>query len=676
MAVRNFPASWVGVYEQSPNRYHTTNTPIAAGGTTGYNTLIGVPSSVREAVSTSKTPARIKIKMRVTTAGGGFSLGGHRETSNKASGTLPWYKYLLRYFNPSAGWAEYDITDQFKSEYMSGSLHGIVLYNGTSSNYAAAHGRTGDSNEFLFIVEGTWNTAPSQPTITAPTSSTIADNQVQVSWNASSDAESSASQLSYEVEYYDGNSWGRRAATGQGATSYTFNSSTFPETSRAQVRVRAFDGELYSSWRTSAQFTISHNRPPTQPTSLDPSGGELFDSSQVKRFTWKHNDDGPQAGYRLQYREVGASSWITIPASGWVNTTNQRRDFSANFFNIGEYEWRVSTMDQQGLESPWSNIQRFKAGEQTQAPIFLQPTSGSIWNTSELVVQWSSINQSSYEMELLENGEVLWSESGGANKATKAGYSLANSRSYTVRLRVLSRESGLWSPWSTITFTTQFIPPQKPLVELIYENGDNTITISWQAQVGETSTAYVEIFRREYSSSGQNEWIRIAKDLFPSGSWVDYTPASDQPYEYKVRAWGSNLTFRDSDTVEGSTIYSDSFLQRAALLTDLLRLNSVEARDEDMNKRGGALFFAGRPKPIYEVGEQEERQLNLTWRVYSPSELRNTLNFVRLHETFLYRDNAGRRFYCVVRNPKVTDRPAWGFDVSVELYEVDYTEGV
>ncbi|AYP68727.1 hypothetical protein BpsS36_00021 [Bacillus phage vB_BpsS-36] len=673
----NFTPSWVGIYTESPNNYHSTSSPIRSGGSSGYNTFIGVPSSVRNAINSSKTPAKLFIRLNVTTSGG-MALGGHRETSNKARGTLPWYRYLQRYLTPATGWAEYDITSNFMSNYLSGDLHGIVLYGGSSTPYLQAHGLTNNSNSFQFIVEGTWNTAPTPPTVTAPVSSTVADTQVQVRWTAGSDAETPTNQLRYEVQYYNGSSWGNTVTTGQGATSHNYNSTNFPETSNARVRVRTIDSEgLTSSWSTSASFTINHNQPPSTPTNLSPRGGEVFDRTNSMRFTWRHNDDGPQAGYRLRYRVVGASSWVNI---NWTNSTQERRDFNGGTFALGEYEWQVQTRDQQGLESPWSNLQRFVAGERTNAPIFLEPTSGAVSNSSDLIIRWSSMDQNNYEIELRDggvSGAVLWSESGNTNRQTQAGYELQNNRSYAVRLRVFSRDSAIWSEWSSVTFSTQFIPPQKPT--LTVESTDElgaTLTVNWVSDepATETPTAYVEVFRREYNVTFQQPWILLGSNLATVGSFVDYTPASDQTYEYRVRAWGHNRTFTDSDVVEGEVSFDVSFLQRAFQLSDMIELTNADSRDELLDSSGDALFFAGRRLPVFEVGEHEEHELQVNFRVYTPAELRNALAFLKRPETFLYRDNAGRSFYCVVRRPRVRDLPVTGYDIQIRLYEVDYKQ--
>lgn len=681
MAEKTFPASWIGIYTSSPNKYHSTNTPIQCGGSSGFNTLIGIPPSVKDAINTSKTPPKLLIRFNCTKSGV-MDLGGHKETYNKARGTLPWYKYLRRSFSPAVGWREYDITTQFVEEYKKGSLNGIVLYGAAGASHATAYGRTSNSNEFLFVVEGLWNEPPSKPpSVTSPTASTVASQSVLVQWSPSVDDETPQEELRYEISYYNGSSWLNPIMTGKGVTEYNFSLASQPETSRAQFRVRAYDGELYSEWAYSPLFTVTHNLPPARPMNLYPSGGRVVDRTKVIRASWRHNDDGPQAGYRLQWRTVDGSErgeWNYIPSiDGWVNSTLQQHDFSPDIFPLGEIEWTLKTKDQQGEESPLASYERFIAGEPSDAPIWLFPTSGGTVNHSDIIAEWSSLDQIQYEI-FLEGGDtLLWSEmSASSAKKVQVGYSLENNTEYTLRLRVLNEQSGLWSDWSTIHFITQFIPPAKPLIEVVTTdeegNKQDTVTIRWitDEPATETLTEYVQVFRRVFSSSIEHEWELVGDNQAPNSSMIDYTPASNRTYEYKVRAWGENDTFADSDIVEVEVVLERSFLHRAAVPSDLLVFDATE-RESTYDLMGELMHFANREKPIFEHSIHEEHRVNISWVIDTPEELRNVYNFVSSKETFLYRDNNGRKMFCVVRSPRISDKVAGGFDFSLDLVEVD-----
>lgn len=683
MARKVFNPNWIGVYRSDINRYYGGNHPVRAGGSRGYQTFIGVPSSVKDALTSSKTTSRLIIRFYVRD-GGYVSLGGHRESYNKASGTLPWYKYLGRELNPATGWREYDITSQLKSELLKGSLRGLVMYYPSSSNYFQADGRGQGSTSFQWIVEGTWNTAPKPPkSFIEPKSSSVIDDHLTVSWEAGSDNESSASQLRYELQYYNGSSWGSGITTGAGTTYFNARLRNSPETSRARYRVRTVDPEgLKSDWLYSPYFTVAHNIPPSKPTNLTPTGGKRIDRESTLRATWKHNDDGAQAGYRLAWRVVAPDgtqgTWNYIPSSsGWVNSTSEYHDFPAGTFPLSEIEWTVKTKDQQGEESPYANYERFYAGEISDAPIWLSPTSGAVINSSELIANWSSIDQIEYEIEFYEGSTLLWREHRiASNKSTRVGYALENNKTYRIRIRAVNETSQLWSEWSEITFTTQFIPPAKPIitVETTSYDGTNmdTIIVNWDTDspATETPTDIVQVFRREYNSSVEQPWLLIGDNQAPNSSMVDYTPASNQVYEYKVRAWGSNDTYSDSDIVEAEIVLSHSFLHRAKQPSDLLVLD-IEERSQDFDFGGNMMTFANRVKPVFEHGINEIMSLPIKFSIMTPQDLRSVMNFIRRRETFLYRDTSGRRFFCVVRRPTVTDKPVNGFEMELILEEVD-----
>lgn len=481
MAVKKFPISWIGVYRADRNSYVGGNN-IRVGGSADYQSYIGIPSAVRTAITTSRTSPKLRFVMNVTD-GAEFDFGAHKETYNKASGTMPYYNYIGLHPIYGTGWRTTDLTSAFMSSYRSGSRQGIVLY-GARSNYGEASGKTGNSNEAYFEVEGTWNTPPTAPKITAPTSTTVANTSVQVKWNASSDPEKPASQLTYQVQIYNGSSWSSSSNTGAGVTSYSYNTSKMAETSSAQVRVRAYDGEDYSSWSTSPRFSIVKNVAPSKPTQMVPNGGRTVDRTESIRFTWKHNDDGVQAGFRIAWRTVSSSgeagSWNYVNASGYRQSTNQYFDFAPNTFPAGKIEWRVSTMDQMSLTSPWSDIQIFTAGIPSNAPIILTPEPDEIVPTANITVTWSSINQRRYQIQLYDGNTQVYNKSETTTvKNAPIDYSLENNKTYRVRLRIADTEFDIWSDWTEVSFQTNFTPPVKPDIFVETDEEGNMIVVSW-----------------------------------------------------------------------------------------------------------------------------------------------------------------------------------------------------
>ncbi|MBL5776990.1 fibronectin type III domain-containing protein [Bacillus sporothermodurans] len=678
MAIKKYNLSWIGVYKASSNSYVGGST-IKVGGSSEYNSYIGIPSAVRDAIKTSKTAPKLYFNFNVTD-GAEFDIGAHKETSNKGGGTMPWYDYTGLHPIYGTGWQRIDLTSAFMNDYKTGARQGIVLY-GAKSNYGEAYGNSNNSNEAYFEVEGTWNTAPTMQGITSPVASTVADTSLKIDWKQGLDAESNDALLTYQLKYYDGSSWGTPWNVGAGVLTYTLNTTSKPETSSARIAIRAYDGALYSDWSYSPYFTIRHNKPPSKPTQLTPDGGNVIDKGSVLRVTWKHNDDGVQAGYRLAWRTVSDTgelgAWNYVPSqTTFRSSISQYHDFAPETFPLGEIEWTVKTKDQQGLESPYATYQRFNAGTPSNAPTILQPASGSQIPTSEVTVEWSSVDQDQYELEIWDSTftERLFLEQGvGAIKASTPAYQLTNNTTYIVQVRILSRAVGLWSPWSSITFSTVFVPPAVPTLIAEPDNDNGNIVVTWTEGTGSTTPAVsTDVFRREYSSNGTNEWEMVATGQLPSDVYIDYTPASDLAYEYMVRTWGGNTTSADSEIVEVEVFFDNAYLHRALTPSDMLFINSTDDRSQELEVQGQVMSFANRRLPVYEFGINESNKVEITFTVYNPDDLRIVVKFLKLKETFLYRDNYGRRFYCVATQPKISDLPFKGFQVSATLLEVDY----
>lgn len=241
MATKIFYASWMGQYRN--RSYYGGGAPIRVGGSYNYHSFLGFPTDVRDALKTSKTTPKIKVKLYVTDGTIEWDFGGHRETyDRKVSGSMPWYDYLGNFQSyqgyGGTGWLEFDITnkDNFMTRYRDGDLHGIVLYSGTTSSHYGEASNTG-STRAQIIVEGTWNSPPNPPKITYPSGGEVVDKSVTLRWSSGGDPDGDS--LKYQIAYKegDGSAW-QYISTGYGVTSYTFDTSNWKEGSRAQFAVR------------------------------------------------------------------------------------------------------------------------------------------------------------------------------------------------------------------------------------------------------------------------------------------------------------------------------------------------------------------------------------------------------------------------------------------------------
>jgi hypothetical protein len=485
-------------------------------------------------------------------------------------------------------------------------------------------------------------------------------------------------ELQYNIQLStdNGQNWKDVVAlTSPGATSYTYDFTNEPETSTAKIRIRAYDGTSYGPWdESNGVFTIQHNQAPTVPTNLSPSGGTPKDRASVIRLSWQHNDANgdPQAKFDLQWRLQGAQTWNTVSQV----TPNQYWDAPANTFPRGIIEWQIRTYDQAGLSSPYSDIQTFFAGDKPANPTITDPANGAIVPVANPVVQWSSVGQTAYHVKLLDsNDNLLWElQANSTNKAQTILYALQNNEDYKIQLAIKNAD-GIWSDFVTVNIHVSYTPPAVPIVTTTKGDGIITISIDNPTPSGtQPNVSYNDLYRRK---QGESTWTRIAKNIPADASFVDYTPASGQVYQYLVRAWGDNGTYSDSPVVSESISFIGVWLHEAANpLETLHQFKLVSDRSENWQPTAVMMQFAGRRLPVAEYDDTEQRSVSVKLTVLKNSGDREALERLILSKnTLCYRDARGRKMFCHVFQLPVDDE-VYGNTVSLTFEEVSYTEEV
>jgi hypothetical protein len=683
MASKIFKGTWMGAYTASNAAYYGANNPIRVGGSSWWHAYLGFDKTgILNAMNTSKTAARVYLNFYVTN-GAEFDIGFHKEGSNKASNGMPFYRYGNIHPILGTGWQRIDITNaSLQGESVSGFKNimnagytGPVLYGGKGADQGEAYGVTNNQFHIYIEVTGTWNTAPGIPGITAPTAGVSVDKTFELKGTHASDAEQSSSGLRYEWGINDGTGWKYLGFGSYGVVNKVIDFSTYQETTQAQVALRANDGELTGAWAYSSRFTISHNKPPGAPQNLSPANGAQRDRTQNITFTWQHNDADGQSAYEFRWRLQGNSLWTE---SGKITTTNRSRIIAANTFPQGAIEWQVRTYDQASLVGPYSATAIFNATEPSDAPVITDPTMNESIPTSRINVSWTSAEQDEYELQLVQDGVILWTETQiSNNRVAEIPFDLSNNATYNIRLRTkLSAE--LWSTWAEVTFNTSFTTPATPVVELFEWLDEGAIDIRinnpFTGTVGEPNVNGNDIYRRVYASD--DPYTRIATNVSNNGVFRDYTPASGTTYEYYVRAWGDNGTFQDSYTNTIMITIQNTMISIASNPTRFVRLEYNPSRSISHGKDRTLLKFNGRVYPVAEFGIQEERGLSLSFSIRERTTLDVLLDIIDSKETLLYRDSRGRRHFVTVESVDVDDRFPDGYNVSFDPDTVEYIEEV
>lgn len=483
-------------------------------------------------------------------------------------------------------------------------------------------------------------------------------------------------QYHIQLSTNNGQSWKDIVTlTSPGATSYTYDFTNEPETSLAKIRIRAYDGTSYGPWdESNGVFTIQHNQAPTVPTNLSPSGGTPRDRASIIRLSWQHNDANgdPQAKFDLQWRQQGAQTWNTVTQV----TTNQYWDAPANTFPRGTVEWQVRTYDQAGLSSPYSNIQTFFAGDKPANPTITAPTNGATVPVANPIVQWSSVGQTAYHVKVLDvNNNLLWEvQANSTNKAQTVLYDLQNNTDYKIQVAIKNAD-GLWSDFVTVTIHVSYTPPAVPIVTTTKGEGIITVSIDNPTPSGtQPNVSYNDLYRRE---QGETAWTRIATNIPADASFVDYTPASGQIYEYYVRAWGDNGTYSDSSIVNESISFTGVWIHEADNpLETLHQFRLISDRSENWQPTAAMMQFAGRRLPVAEYDETEQRSISVKLNLLKNSGDGEALErLIKSKNTLCYRDARGRKMFCHAFELP-TDDEFYGNTVSLKFEEVSYSEEV
>jgi hypothetical protein len=684
MASKTFRATWMGQYTASNAAYYGASNPIRVGGSSWFHSYIGIDKSgILNAMNTSKTASRVYLHLYVTN-GAEFDVGFHKEGSDKRSNGMPFYRYGNIHPIFGTGWQRIDITDaSLQNEPQSGFKNimnagytGPVLYGGKGADQGEAYGVTNNQFHIYIEVTGTWNTAPGAPKITAPTAGQSVDKTFELKATAAPDSEQGASGLRYKWSILDGsNTWKELAFGSYGVINKVVDFSNYVETTNAQVAVHANDGELNGPWAYSAKFTISHNKPPGAPTNLVPEGGAQRDRTQTTTFSWQHNDADGQSAYDFRWRLQGNELWNE---SGKISTTSKNRVIAANTFPQGPIEWQVRTYDQESLVGPWSATAIFSATEPSDAPVITDPVMNEIIPTSRINVTWTAPEQEEYELQLVQGGTILWSETQVSNnRVVEIPYDLINNTTYVIRLRTkLSAE--LWSAWAETTFNTSFTTPAEPIVELFewHEEGaiDVRINNPVTGAVGEPNVIYNDIYRRIYGTD--DPYMRIATGVSNNGVFRDYTPASGVTYQYYVRAWGDNTTFQDSYTNTIQISIENTMISLASNPTRFVRMQYNPSRSESRGSDRSMMNFNGRRFPVAEFGLHETVIFRLQFDIRDRTTMELLVDILESKDTLLYRDSRGRREFMTVDAVSVTDRFPHGYSVKFDPEKVEYIEEV
>ena len=493
-------------------------------------------------------------------------------------------------------------------------------------------------------------------TLTSPNGGETLNEGYNITWTLSA----AGLRTKIELSIDNGNTWKTLLTTNAGVTSYNYNFANETESSVCRIRVTPLDnsGNLGTSDVSNGVFTIAHNQAPTVPTNLLPANGIIVDRTEIKRLSWTHNDSDAQSKFDLQWSSNGGSTWTTVTKV----STSQYNDFTANIFPAGTITWRVRTYDQEGLVSPYSNQVTFQAAAPSNAPTI---TSATTWNVARPTIQWSSVGQAKYQVQILDSVSTITWDSGeiaSGNKATTIGADLVNGSTYTVKVRIDS--GGIWSSYAVQSISISFTPPEIPLVTVSTDLTRASITLNIVNTEGLTVVTHNDIFR-----DGQ----RIATGII--GGFTDYTVESEKEYSYRVRAVGENGTYSDSEVVTSSVPVKHTQLALTANYDKWIELKWNPEKSDNRQHNSVSNYFAGRKFAVTDFSENENNNIPNSFAIRDKAELDKLIEIYDAKQTVIYRDRRGKRLFGTLNNLSIADEsPRTWWTVSFTLQQVDFDE--
>ncbi len=398
---------------------------------------------------------------------------------------------------------------------------------GTARSYAA--GGTGIDQRVQYRVRArnqigmsgwatsaAFHTAPKPPTSVRATMTGLGSATIR--WvNNSTIAESLIVQESSRLP---GGTWSGWTAVATGVTpSATSRARSGLDTSR-EYRWRVVSAASPDQYGFSTPSnTITPAKPPAAPTLLAP--GAIVEAGPTM-FRWRHRslDGSSQTGWDI---EVVPAEGATLRQDG---TTSQQFSFD---LEPGEHQWRARTRGAHASFGPWSAWTDFEAVTRPSVEI-LSPEDGSVSQASRGVVEWSYADdfgaQASWVAALLDEAGATVEELSGEGEDTRAEFSalLFDESTYTIRVEATSG-TGLSGDAST-TFTTKFIPPPAPILDVSWdeERGEATLAVTNPPiPEGRDDMQPPVDNRLERSLDDGETWETVADGVELDGSATDWT---------------------------------------------------------------------------------------------------------------------------------------------------------
>lgn len=436
--------------------------------------------------------------------------------------------------------------------------------------------------------------------------------------------------------------------------------------------------------------------------SPDPTAGTL-DNTVAQQFSWTFSDPNTSTGdYQskadIQYWQLDSNGARVGSATTILGaaTTAQNYTFAANTFGTAQYEFQIRTYDSSGTVGPWGPSAFYTFATPPAAPSVTAPANNSTV-AGTATVSWTSANQDFWSITISDpnlsddpNAYYVDSHNFGNSATDHSKEVFFFQNNVTRQIAVVVHYQGLYSQPGIVDVNVSYTTPVASTVTsaLVDDAGFGfpyalAITDVQSTQpVGDSypTVTTIDISVREAGDPVATE-LRLAAGVQPNSTVKWYAPRSGVDYEAKVRTYGDNNTYVDSDwtPVVGRIDLHGVVIHAAndpAGTIKFLKYNDAGATDT-LSTETVVTQYQGRPYPVVEYGDANTYEVSVPTiqAINGGTDAFDLRALIALKTTLCYRDRKGRKVFGAASASQIADMRG-GETTSLDITAVDYTEGV
>lgn len=470
-----------------------------------------------------------------------------------------------------------------------------------------------------------------------------------ISWSTGYDSNKNMigtpKQVSAEVRCKSGGTTKTIRVEG-GATTATIPAGTFTEgTGQIQIAITTTaGGTAVSDW-----ITVNNTDETGTAIAVSPRGVRV-DGDTAQAFSWDYDSPTgtPQTKAELQVSYDGGGKWQElVTAQGDV----RQAIVNAGTLEAGAAAWRVRCFNSDGIPGEYSAAAYIIVAKKPLPPSYVTTNA-----RPRLAVEWASVNQQGYQVQVMSGGQLLFDSGtvfGLAKQLTLPEF--LQDGDFTAQVRIIDKQ-GQWSNWVSIDGTVQNVPAE---------------TISASAAKRRFGVSV------EWITEGEYQAFYLLRDGIPIGKagaeirqWMDW--AANGKHWYTVRGVKGDGYYTDSNAIVGITAVPYGAICQWGDFAHwmVLKLHEEGPFVHSEKRAAGTEYvqYAGRALPVaYETGwKTVSHTVEYTVRKKAEWEALKALE----GKTVLYKDYRGARVIGTLESIEAEHTKRINFSLTIQETDV------